>query len=247
MRQDPNSTNLRKPFLGADDKPVTRLAARACFCAFNAGATTVTVRAGGLSYAQQVRILPGSVQRPCGTRPLRPDRFRRAGAAASPAPPPAAPQGGNEPPVSFEPPPPPRGPAPPTPPTAAAKPFVPVAPFIPLGSRLGFLPPVPLPVARRVLRPSPPSGGFGRAFEKQREEEVAPEEMQAFDALPRTRTRASRPDTCWARSCSRPWPAATIFGGPRPRTRVQPAPAYARQARHTQRRLKETGAIGCQT
>ena len=52
--------------------------------------------------------------------------------------------------------------------------------FLPPLEPASGLPPVPLPVAPALLRPSPPSGGFGRAFEKQREEEVAPEEMQAF-------------------------------------------------------------------
>ena len=108
--------------------------------------------------------------------------------------------------------------------------------FLPPLEPLGFLPPMPLPVPRRVLRPSPPSGGFGRAFEKQREEEVAPEEMQAF-----TRFHAE----------DQGFPAGYLLGAlvlaalagsydlrrPAPRTRVQPAPAYARQARHTQRRL----------
>jgi hypothetical protein len=39
-------------------------------CAFNAGTTTVTIEAGGLSYSEQVTVQPGSVQRPCGTVPL---------------------------------------------------------------------------------------------------------------------------------------------------------------------------------
>ncbi len=221
MRQDPNSTNLRKPFLGADDKPVSD-SRSGLFCAFNAGTTTVTVRAGGLSFAQQVRILPGSVQRPCGTRPLRPDRFRRAadgragGAAAGRAagrqraarqlPAAASPGGAGT-----------RRPAP----SPAAGSFTPA--FLPPLEPTSCLPPVPLPVAPALLRPSPPSGGFGRAFEKQREEEVAPEEMQAF-ARYHPRTRASRPATCWARWCSRRLPAASIFGGPRGRPRRAPHP-----------------------
>jgi hypothetical protein len=39
---------------------------------------------------------------------------------------------------------------------------------------------VPLPFPPPALRPSPPSGGLGRAYQYKREEEVAPEEMQAF-------------------------------------------------------------------
>jgi hypothetical protein len=176
VKQDPQSTNLRKPFLDAHDKTVTD-SQSGLFCAFNAGTTTVTVSAGGLSFAQVVQVLPGSVQRPCGTRPLNPSRFRRT-PSGSPTAPPPAPAPGSQPPVSFQPPPPPAAPAPAPHVPAKAPPFVPA--FVPKPQYLGFLPPVPLPVPPPVLRPSPPSGGFGRAFERQREEEVAPEESQAF-------------------------------------------------------------------
>ncbi len=227
VRQDPNSTNLRKPYLGADDKPVSD-ARSGLFCAFNAGTTTVSVRAGGLSFAQQVRILPGTVQRPCGTRPLRPDRFRRVSAAAPAAPPPATPQGGNEPPVTFNAPPPPAAPAPTPTPSPPVTPFVPA--FLPPLDPAGYLPPVPLPVAPALLRPSPPSGGFGRAFEKQREEEVAPEEMQAFtryhaedQGLPAGYLLGALVLAALAGS--------SIFGGPRGRPRPRAAPAYATRPR----------------
>ena len=211
VRQDVNSTNLRKPFLGADDKPVSD-SRSGLFCAFNAGTTTVTVRAGGLSFAQQVRILPGSVQRPCGTRPLSPDRFRRPAPASSAAPPPAAPQGGNEPPVSFQPPaPPPAAPAPT--PTPSPPPVVPAV-FLPRIDSTSYLPPVPLPVAPALLRPSPPSGGFGRAFEKQREEEVAPEEMQAFASY-HHEDQGVPPAYLLGALVLAALAGASIFGGPR--------------------------------
>ena len=138
--------------------------------------------------------------------------------------------------MSIDPPPPPAQAPAPTPPTIAAKPLVPIAPFIPLGEPLGFLPPTPLPVPGAVLRPSPPSGGFGRAFEKQREEEVAPEEMQAA-------TRFHHEDQGFPTGyllgaiVLAALAGTTIFGGPRPKTRVQPAPVYARQARPTRRPL----------
>ncbi|HEY5815222.1 MAG TPA: hypothetical protein VIS95_02660, partial [Solirubrobacterales bacterium] len=83
VKQDPASTNLRKPFLDAGDKVVTDNSS-GLLCPFNAGTTTVTVSAGGFSYSEQVTVLGGSVQRPCGTRPLRPDRFKRASAVAAP-------------------------------------------------------------------------------------------------------------------------------------------------------------------
>jgi hypothetical protein len=228
VRQDPNSTNLRKPFLGADDKPVSD-SRSGLFCAFNAGTTTVSVRAGGLSFSQQVRVLPGSVQRPCGTRPLRPDRFRRAPGATAPAPPPAAPQGSNEPPVTFQGPPPPAAPAP-TPGPAPPAPFVPA--FLPPLEPVSSLPPVPLPVAPALLRPSPPSGGFGRAFEKQREEEVAPEEMQAA-------TRYQAEDQSFPAGyllgvlVLAAFAGSSIFGGPRARPRA--APVYTTRSRRHDR------------
>jgi hypothetical protein len=183
VRQDPNSTNLRKPLLGTDDKVVTA-SASGLLCPFNAGTTTVTVSAGGFSYSEQVRVLDGSVQRPCGTRPLRPDRFKRAQpSAAPPAPPPPpgqAPAGG--PPLAFEPPPlplsaPPQ-PAPPPPPTATA-----AAPFIPLAAGVAAaVPAIPPPPPPPIVRPMPPGGAPARTYqvEEKREEEAAIEESQAF-------------------------------------------------------------------
>jgi hypothetical protein len=179
VRQDPQSTNLRKPFLDRNDKPVTD-SRSGLFCAFNAGTTTVTISAGGLAYSQAVQILPGSVQRPCGTRPLNPNRFRRAPSGAPAAPPPPAPAPNGSPPVSFQPPPPPAPTPAPHPAPHPAPLFVPALP--PQPASLVFLPPVPLPVPPPAVRPSPPSGGLGRAYqvEEKREEEVAPEESQAF-------------------------------------------------------------------
>jgi hypothetical protein len=178
VEQDPQSTNLRKPFLDAHDKTVTD-SQSGLFCAFNAGTTTVTVTAGGRAFSQAVQVLPGSVQRPCGTRPLNPSRFRRAPSGSPTAPPPPAPAPNSSPPVSFQPPPPPA----PAPPVVHARPSPPFVPSpTPQAASLVFLPPVPLPVPPPAVRPSPPSGGLGRAYqvEEKREEEVAPEESQAF-------------------------------------------------------------------
>lgn len=179
VRQDPQSTNLRKPFLDRNDKTVTD-SQSGLLCAFNAGTTTVTVSAGGLSFSQVVRVLPGSVQRPCGTRPLNPSRFRRSPSGSPAAPPPPAPAPGSNPPVSFQPPPPPPAPAPPAVQPHPVPPFVPAVPL--QSPSLVFLPPVPLPVPPPAVRPSPPGGGLGRAYqvEEKREEELAPEESQAF-------------------------------------------------------------------
>ena len=110
----------------------------------------------------------------------------------------------------------------------------------------------PLHPARRAARvPAPHSAAgprrrcCGRArraaasgapSRSKREEEVAPEEMQAA-------TRFHHEDQGFPAGyllgalVLAALAGSTIFGGPRPRTRVQPAPAYARQARQTQRRL----------
>ncbi|WP_196189422.1 hypothetical protein [Conexibacter sp. W3-3-2] len=192
VRQDPASTNLRKPFIGADDRVVTD-ASSALLCPFNPGTATVTVGAGGLAFTQQVRVLAGSVQRPCGTRPLDPTRFT-APAAPAVAPPAAAPApapAGAAPPPVAPPPPPPAPSAPPTP-APAVKAVPPVQPLPPAA------PPTEVPPARDLTRaqvpapPPPPAGGFGRpippggavirVLEEKREEELAPESSQAFAA-----------------------------------------------------------------
>ncbi|PTL60633.1 hypothetical protein [Paraconexibacter algicola] len=192
VRQDPASTNLRKPFLGADDKVVTD-AASGLICPFNAGTTNVTVSAGGLAFTQRVTVLAGSVQRPCGTRPLDPSRFPAATPAAVP-PPAAAPAAApaNSPPPPVSPPPPPAPQQPPPTPAPAVKAVPPVQPLPPAA------PPTEVPPARDLTRaqvpapPPPPAGGFGRpippggavirVLEEKREEEIAPESSQAFAA-----------------------------------------------------------------
>jgi len=191
-------------------------------CPFNAGTTTVTIDAGGLAYSQQVRVQPGSVQRPCGTRPLRPDRFRRPAPAGAAAPPPAAPQQGGQPPVSFAPPAPPPAPAPPVA-KAVAKP-VPTPAVPPAPQALAYLPPVPLPFPPPAVRPSPPSGGLSRAYqvERQREEELAPEESQAF-ARHSPDEGGLPPGFIVGLALIAALAGATIFGGPRGRgTRAAP-------------------------
>ena len=181
VRQDPDSTNLRKPFLGEDDRVVTD-SASGLLCAFNAGTTTVNIRAGGFSYSTTVAVLGGSVQRPCGTRPLRPDRFVRAPQSTTPPPPPPPPAA--SPPVSFAPPALPLAAVPPPvrvePRPAATVPppsFTPVPAVPPVA--LVATPPPPPPTA---ARPLPPGGAPARVYqvEREEEEEVALEESQAF-------------------------------------------------------------------
>lgn len=184
VRQDPASSNLHKPFLDGNDKVVSD-SSSGLLCPFNAGTTTVTVSAGGFSYSETINVLGGSVRRPCGTRPLRPDRFKRAAATgAPPPPPPPAPAG--SPPVDFAPPPPPAAPASPlpapNPPTAippaplSPSPFF--APIVPLAAVPAAILPPPPP----VVRPLPPGGSPARSYqvEEKEEEEAAVEESHAF-------------------------------------------------------------------
>jgi hypothetical protein len=124
--------------------------------------------------------------------------------------------------VSFQPPPPPAAPVP----TPVNPPAAVIAPaFLPPLEATSYLPPVPLPVAPALLRPSPPSGGFGRAFEKQREEEVAPEEMQAFSRY-HAEDQGMPTGYLMGALVLAALAGASIFGGPRGRNRVQPAPIY---------------------
>jgi hypothetical protein len=191
VQQDPQSTNLRKPLLGGDDKVVTDNSS-GLLCPFNAGETTVTVSAGGLSYAQRIRVQAGSVQRPCGTRPLDPSRFQRQVAnSATPATPPPPPTPASAP-VEFSPPPPPVVPAAivpePTPRTPRTPgrplPVIPPLPFLPVvpNGTVG-LPPIPVPPpAPFFAQTIPPGGATVRVHEEKREEEEAYESSSAFSA-----------------------------------------------------------------
>ncbi|MEJ7750687.1 MAG: hypothetical protein WKF32_04455, partial [Thermoleophilaceae bacterium] len=195
-RQDPNSSNLRKPFLDARDKVVSS-SASGLLCPFNAGTTTVTVKAGGFSFSERLRIQKGSVQRPCGTRPLRADRFQRQPVPVPVAPPaPVGPAPANDPPPSFQPPPPAPVPAPPpaipaiVPPPVRPTPRLPIPqaaafelPFVATqAASLGVPPTPPPPPVPPAARPTPPGGAPARVaqVEKEREEQAAPEQSQAF-------------------------------------------------------------------
>jgi len=189
VRQDPQSTNLRKPFLDASDKVVSD-GGSGLFCPFNAGTTTVTVRAGGLAYSQQVTVQAGSVQRPCGTRPLIAPAIRRARASQNPATPP--------PPAPAPAPTPTPGPVPPAPPAAPGAAVVPPTLKVPAPLKIkppSVTPPVPLPLPLSTFvpvilpppfpalgRPIPPGGAVARVYqvEEKKEEEAAPEETKAF-------------------------------------------------------------------
>jgi len=184
VEQDPNSANLRKPLQDASGHVIPDPKS-GILCAFNAGTTTVTVSAGGLSYSTQVTVLGGSVEQPCGTVPLSASHFAHASAVPTPpapAPPPPAPAPA---PAPIAPPPAPA--AAPTP-TPVVKPVVkpplppPVLLFTPL-----FQPPVqasvpaiPPPPAAAFGQTIPPGGATVRVFEEKKEEEEATEQSQAF-------------------------------------------------------------------
>jgi hypothetical protein len=186
VEQDPNSTNLRKPLQNAEGHVIAS-ATSDLLCAFNAGTTTVTVSAGGLSASAQVTVLGGSVQQPCGTVPLNPSRFKAPVTPAvmpPPAPPPPAPAPA---PAPLAPPPAPAT-VPHTPPakvTHAPHPVLPPLPLAPLSVKppaRGSVPAIPPPPAAAFARPIPPGGATVRVFEEKREEEAAPESSQAFAA-----------------------------------------------------------------
>ncbi|HYV16722.1 MAG TPA: hypothetical protein VE972_11960 [Conexibacter sp.] len=177
---DPSTTNLRKPLQAAGGKTITDPRS-GLLCAFNPGTTTLTVSAGGIAYSQQVTVQAGSVQQPCGTRPLAPGRFHRQvqGTPGVSTPPPAV-----APVVATS-----LAPAPPPPPPPAPRPPAPhVAPppsFAPLPAAPQAQPPVPVtppPPVSSFARPIPPGGAVVRVFEEKREEEAAPESQSAFSA-----------------------------------------------------------------
>ena len=230
VKQDPASTNLRKPFIDANDKVVTDNSS-SLLCPFNAGTTTVTVSAGGFSYSEQVRVQGGSVQRPCGTRPLRPDRFVRNSAGAAPPPPPPPPSAPpSNPPLSFTPPaspsapPPSPTPPPPPPPPPPVDPFLPLA-AVPLALVPAIVPPPPPP----IVRPLPPGGAPARTYqvEEKREEEAAIEESQAFSRHESNEGGLTAPPYLLGAALILALAGASVRGGPgaRRRPRAVPSPA----------------------
>ena len=233
VRQDPASTNLRKPYLDANDKVVTDNSS-SLLCPFNAGTTTVTVSAGGFSYSDQVTVLGGSVQRPCGTRPLRPDRFKRASTvAAPPAPPPPAPAPGGSPPLEFTPPPPPPvAPPPAVPPPPQPKPPPPSPPppaFIPPGTLpISAVPAIVPPPPPPIVRPLPPGGAPARAYkvEQEEEEEAAIEESQAFSRHEPGDAGLRVPPYLLGLVLLAAFAGASVRGGPGAKRRTSPAAAF---------------------
>ncbi len=238
VRQDPASTNLHKPYLDASDKVVTDNGS-GLLCPFNAGTTTVTVSAGGFSYSEPVTIQSGSVRRPCGTRPLRPDRFKRAASTTAPPPPPPPPPGGS-PPVDFTPPAPPppappAAPSPPPPPPPNVIPPAPLAPaaFIPAVALTATVPAAVLPPPPPVVRPLPPGGAPARTYqvEEKREEEAAIEESHAFSRYEAEDEGLTVPPYLLGLVLIAAIGGASIRGRPGPGRRATPAAATAGRRR----------------
>jgi hypothetical protein len=186
VEQDPNSANLRKPLQDAGGHVIPDPKS-GILCAFNAGTTTVTVSAGGLSYSTQVTVLGGSVEQPCGTVPLSASHFAHAAAAPTPpapAPPPPAPAPA---PAPIAPPPAPTLAPAPTPvvkPVVKPPPPPPVLLFTPLFQPpiQASVPAIPPPPAAAFGQTIPPGGATVRVFEEKKEEEEATEQSQAFAA-----------------------------------------------------------------
>lgn len=196
---DPASTNPRNVLL-VNSKPVLDPQS-GLLCAFNAGTTTVTVSAGGYSYAQKVTVLAGTVQQPCGTVPLK-NRPVKQGAEPSPVAPPAPVPAGPAPTPAPVPPAPP-APVPPTPiPTVPApvvtnpppapiphvvhpQPAPPLPPtFVPLAVATTPVVPIVPPPPAPAFQPTPPSGTSPvGAVEREEEEEEAYESSQAYVAV----------------------------------------------------------------
>ena len=152
-------------------------------CALNAGTTTITISAGGVSAALPVTVQAGSVRRPCGTTPLHNLPTQEAQVAA-PANPPT--QGGGAAPAA-NPSPVPVPPSPPVIPAAAAPTVVPpvhalVAPFIIQPPSPVALPAIVPPPLVAEANPTPPSGTSAvtepvEAAEKEEEQEEATESV----------------------------------------------------------------------
>jgi hypothetical protein len=162
---DPNSTNPRA-VEQVNGKPVADPSS-GLFCAFNAGTTTVTLTAGGLSTSMPVTVQAGSVAQPCGTVPLKnpPAAVATPEAATGEVPPPApAPAPAPEPQPALPPAPAkPVTPVPaPTPPAPAPTPRAPApvpATVLPVLTP-AVIPPraVVPPPGTQPPEPTPPSG-----------------------------------------------------------------------------------------
>jgi hypothetical protein len=172
-----------QPLLVNHESETEEDAASGLFCALNAGETTVTIEAGGLSASLNVIIQAGSVRRPCGTVHVARSVKAHESAVGTPPPPAGNPAPSGSPPAALVPVPPlppvVAPPAPPAPPRAVVVPpfLLPPAPVVP-GA---VIVPPPLPP---VAEPTPPSGTSAvtspvEAAQKEEEQEEATESVSA--------------------------------------------------------------------
>lgn len=200
VARDLRTSDERVPAKGPDGRPMSDPTS-ALLCAFNAGSTTITIRAGGIAYSQQLTVQGGAVGQPCGTRvsstpaARRPQNVTAPGVGPSPAPAGEAPPTGAVP-ISL-PIPPPAAPAAPSPATPPSAPVVPSA-FIPAVAAASIVPlaPLPPPTIARPLPPPPPGGVTITQpvpqVEEKREEEEAYESQSAY-ALSRAHETSRTP------------------------------------------------------
>jgi hypothetical protein len=182
VAHDPTSTNPRQVELGPNKLPVPDPSS-GIFCAFNAGTTTVSITAGGLTYSEPVTVLGGSVLYPCGTVPLKqpppaPVKEQTGFPAIEP---PGVNHGPTSPRIQIAAPPAPIPLLPAPRPVHVHHQAQPSFPFIPIPAPVaGILPAlVPFP-APTPARPTPPSGTAqvyqsAVAPDTEREEEAAGE------------------------------------------------------------------------
>jgi hypothetical protein len=180
------TTNARGEPINENKEALGSREQSSLFCAYNAGTTTITISAGGLSASLPVTVEAGSVREPCGTVRLHELPVSQQPQSAAPPPAPApTPTPASTPPASAPPPvplPPPPALVPPARPVVSRPPVPP--PFVPLAALstpvLAFVPP-PLPTP---ARPTPPSGTSAvtspiEVAEKEEEEESATESASA--------------------------------------------------------------------
>lgn len=248
VEPDPASLEVDQPLLQNEETIPDETSG--LLCAFNAGTTTVTIEAGGLAYSEPVTVQAGSVERPCGTVPLRnkpaqeqsvpltplaptpiPTSHFTPGGGPVPAPPapgPVAPAGNPAPaPVHIKP--------------VKAPPHQPAPPFVATNPGIApitvIVPPPPAP----AVEPTPPSGTSpvtqpATSPEPQEEEEVAFDVVHHAVAVP---SRGTTPAVLAASRGSHRLPTLAlpalvlfaalggvgIFG----RRRTSPEPAFAQR------------------
>jgi len=177
VAKNEQSADPRAVLLNSSEKPIVE-SKSGLFCAFNAGTTTVTISAGGLSASLPVTVQAGSVRRPCGTVKLKELPVKQQVTPPAPAPAPGSTPAG----VAPTPLPLPAPPLPAATPALVAAKIIPPAPFVPLAAASSPLlaivpPPIPTPA-----RPTPPSGTSPvsqpvEAPEKEEETEEATESV----------------------------------------------------------------------